>query len=246
MAIGTLNQTLKIRSLPKGVTLKVVDVQLKLPGGGDWWPTFNGNGKLLTKNNIESEKKRMLPFEISPSHNDGLIGTVGLTSLAMLDSGAGPSVVLDIEFSAAEKPNASPAVCAKASITVSSDDWGSWTGIWKFQPWARPDNTIVSYSLTVAGSTTKQETRNKNLQLQSPNDVDVLVAVNAETNQLGMYVSVNSDRWKTAFDWALSGIFWGHKEAVGWVFGELGWAIPEAAEKAQGVLEYLQDAGKED
>lgn len=56
MGIGAVNQVVYIGKLPEGVTMTITDVKLKVPDtpNCDWWPTFLGNKKLLTKNSSVS------------------------------------------------------------------------------------------------------------------------------------------------------------------------------------------------
>ena len=51
MTIGTITQELYIRTLPQGVVATVTNVILDWPDikDTDWWPTFSGNGKTLSK-----------------------------------------------------------------------------------------------------------------------------------------------------------------------------------------------------
>ena len=211
--------------------MKITNAELKYPHDGDWWPTLAGGGKLLTKNSTPAQKADMFPYEVGPNINGGRLGEVGLTTLSVFDSGEGPAAVIEFELSAKpqkETDTATPIVVAKGVINISTGLWGSWKDIWKFKPFARPDDTIISYSIhDTTGKLigTKNLPPNKNMQLQSPNDVDIAVAVDGNDGSIGFACTINNDNWKTAFDFALTGIFFAHKEAIGWVGGQVGLTV---------------------
>lgn len=226
MTIGSVNQKLYIKSLPVGMKAMVTNVDLVYPSNkSEWWPTFTCGMKSLSAYTTEEKKAAMFPFEVSPDLNYGVLGEVGLTSLSVFDSGEGPAVKIDIELQALETPGGTTyKKVANAHIHVSTGEWGSWTSFWKFELYARPDETMVSYSLVdINGNLVANTTANKNTTLQSPNDINVAIGFEEGSNtKLGLKCEVNSDGWKTAINYALGGIFFVHKEAVGWVFGNVG------------------------
>jgi len=172
----------------------------------------------------------MFPYEVTASQTGPPFGTVGLTSLKVGDSGKGPSAKIFIELGGnLEISGQKVPINQKAYLTVSTTEWGDFWRIWALQPYSRPDRTILAFSLDGTGI---EITDNGSPTLQSPRGVEILFAVEVTQGQLGMRANIDTDHWKTVFDFALQGIFSGHKQAVGWVFGNLGLnagAIIEAA-----------------
>lgn len=172
----------------------------------------------------------MFPFTVSQNENDGRIGEVGLSTLNVTDSGEGPSARIEFTFTGAV-PIAGQLcpVDQKGQITVSTTEWGSVWGIFTLKPYARPDKTIISYNVAGSGIGTKS---NGNDNLQSPRGIELMAIVKPNTAEFGLNAEVMSDGWKTAFDYALKGIFWGHEAAIGWVFGAVGLTAGAAATAA--------------
>lgn len=136
----------------------------------------------------------------------------------MTDSGPGPSVDIEFTFTGAVQVGDKHCpVDQKGQITVSTTDWGTfWGGIVKFAPYARPDTTFIAYSIAGSGIETKS---NKNDDLQSPRGILIVADLDISTStvQFAMNAEIIPDTTKTAIDYALKGIFYGHKKAIGWV-----------------------------
>lgn len=154
----------------------------------------------------------MFPYTVDPAHRDGHIGTAGLSSTSV-QGGPGPSIEIDFHLAGTVHINNKDVPIEQAGrVTVSSDEWGGF-----FSGYSRPDNCYVTYQLSDSSPQTRA---NEVLQLQSPNNVNLVFATDGE--KLGMNATVNNDVVKQIAGYALKGIFFAHEQAVGWVFGATG------------------------
>jgi hypothetical protein len=70
----------------------------------------------------------------------------------------------------------------------------------------------------VEGVAESQSMDNDIAKLVAVRGIEVVAAVDAESEAFAIHVSVESNAWLTAIEWAVEGILWGHEQALGWVF----------------------------
>jgi len=224
MGIGAINQAVYIRGLHAGVTMYITDVELIVPSeeGTDWWPTWSavGGNAILTKRTSVEDKKKIFPQTVSPSAQGGLIGTLGLSTLNVTDSGTGPSARIRFALvGKAVEDGVEVDVDQVGSVLVETSEWGGLGGIFLLKPYARPDTTNVIVQL---GGTDPVFASNSNDALQSPRGIELLVTVDVKAKKLGLKAIVMQDGWHDAFNYALKGIFFAHEAGVGWAIGAAG------------------------
>lgn len=153
----------------------------------------------------------MLPIEVTKERNDGYIGTAGLTSLSVFDTGAGPEIYLRFQLVGTTSVDGQTIDLSgtRGFITIGTTEWGTFS---------RPDYCNVTYQLM---DLSPRNLGNSTPLLQSPKDVSFVLGANAKDRQVGINASVDSNVVKDLIGYALKGIFTAHEKAAGWVVGKI-------------------------
>ncbi|XPS98735.1 hypothetical protein M3J09_007930 [Ascochyta lentis] len=212
MPRGSVSQVLKIATLPEGLKMYITDVRFDIPkGNNQWWPTFAG----IHKNSSVNDKKRVFPFEVSPTISHGRMGEVGLTSLSNFDSGVGPTACIDFMLSGEILVHGNKTqVGQKGTILISTSEWGGWRSLW-----GNASTIMLAYNLV--GS------EGINHQVEIPNsghtkELLMELGLDEQGDRLAMKVETEKN---LAFDVAnrlLGGVYYVHEAAYGWAFGAVG------------------------
>lgn len=237
---GDLNQELRLGAIPEGLTLTLTDATASVPDNSGWAVQFYRTTapnkavaafpdvrtprisrfslpRLLTPDHLLLQGKSNtfeFPCTIDPNVVDGQIGWVKFHPASGLFNSRGPGGNVTITFKiqgTMKHSGGSPVKVDKiGSINVSAADWGFIE---------RPDTTFVSYNWLNEAS--------KTLPIEVPVGTDPGTAVfvfagdKANDKAIGMNVTQHKDTINTLIDGTLSGTFWAHGEAVGWVFGKV-------------------------
>lgn len=154
-------------------------------------------------------------MEVTQEYSDGYIGTAGLTSLSVFDTGAGPEIYLRFQLEGTTTSSSVEGTTninlsgTQGFITLATTEWGYAS---------RPDYCNVTYQLM---DLAPRNLANQTPLMQSPKDVSFVLGANARDRQVGINASVDPDVTKDLIGYALQGIFTAHEKAAGWVVGKI-------------------------
>ncbi|KAL1939927.1 hypothetical protein VTO73DRAFT_9627 [Trametes versicolor] len=213
-----LTSKIYLAGVPPGLTFEITSIKPVAPNDGyDWKASFRrgaGEADVSCIGQTVYDDWPM-PFKVSPSDRDGLIGEAHFEGHnGLWSSGPGAMVTIDFRLYGTTTVNGvSVDVNEDGVIPISTTDWGGFT---------RPDYVNVTYSWRRRTADPVNVALSVPATLVGmPDDLYFVPGVSTQEEKVGLATTTDRAIALTAVDYALKGIFWIHEKLFSWALGLL-------------------------